>query len=205
MVVREVPFDEFLIRGIHAIYNECPSRQGRRFSHYGASIEKIREMKATFLDQSIFIGAFCGDVLIGFAKLVVAPDRCQAGLMHILAMMQHRDKAPTNALIAQAVRSCAELGVPYLWYAKYTYGKKRADSLAEFKKHNGFQKVDIHRYYVPLTKVGRLALQLGLQHEGIDCVPAPIAAAFRGARKAWHRLQLFSLLKNSHKESSSGI
>jgi hypothetical protein len=37
--------------------------------------------------------------------------------MHILSMIRHREKAPTNALIAQAVRSCAERGIPYLWYA----------------------------------------------------------------------------------------
>ena len=85
--------------------------------------------------------------------------------MHILAMIQHRDKAPTNALIAQAVRSCGERRIPHLWYANFSYGKKQHDSLADFKLHNGFQKTDVPRYYVPLTVAGRMALRLGVHHE----------------------------------------
>src|SRR5215469_13649874 len=35
VVVREVPFDDALVRGIWEIYNECPVRQGTPFIHYG--------------------------------------------------------------------------------------------------------------------------------------------------------------------------
>src|SRR5574337_1743354 len=35
---REVRFGDDLIRGIHAIYNESPIRQGRRFWHYGKDV-----------------------------------------------------------------------------------------------------------------------------------------------------------------------
>ena len=38
--------------------------------------------------------------------------------MHILSMVSHRDKAPTNALIAQAVRSCADRSIPHLVYGE---------------------------------------------------------------------------------------
>ena len=86
-------------------------------------------MKATFLNRAVFIGAFLEDNLIGFIKLVANEDGSQAGLMHIISMIQHRDKAPTNALMAQAVRSCAERGIAYLWYANFSYGKKQGDSL----------------------------------------------------------------------------
>ncbi len=110
VVVREVPFEESLVQGIHAIYNESPIRQGKRFWHYGKDLEAVRRMKATFLDRAIFIAAFFENNLIGFVKLVANEDWSQAGLMHIVSMIQHRDKAPTNALIAQAVRSCAERG-----------------------------------------------------------------------------------------------
>src|SRR5579862_4135630 len=37
VAVREVPFDDSLVRGIAAIYNETPVRHGRRFWHYGKS------------------------------------------------------------------------------------------------------------------------------------------------------------------------
>src|SRR5262245_16801393 len=40
VVLREVPFDDALLRGICAIYNESPVRQGRRFPHYGMTLEK---------------------------------------------------------------------------------------------------------------------------------------------------------------------
>ena len=86
IVVREVPFDDALVRGIWEIYNEVPVRQGRRFPHYGKSLEAVRAMSATFLDSSIFIGAFDGDKLIGFIKLTMNDEGTQAGLMHILSL-----------------------------------------------------------------------------------------------------------------------
>ena len=58
-------------------------------------------MKATFLDRSVFIGAYFKDTLIGFAKLVADGSWEQAGLMHIFSATHHLDKAPTNALIVQ--------------------------------------------------------------------------------------------------------
>jgi hypothetical protein len=185
VVVREVPFDDALVRGIQEIYNESPIRQGRQFLHYDKDLETLRKIKATFLERSIFIGAFFEDKLIGFIKLVTDENRDQAGLMHILSMIRHRDKAPTNALMAQAVRSCADRGVPYLWYANMTYGNKQASALADFKRHNGFQKVDLPRYYVPLTALGSVALRLGFHHPAVDRIPEPIKTTYRRIRSAW--------------------
>jgi hypothetical protein len=186
VVVREVPFDDVLVRGIHAVYNESPIRQGRRFWHYGEDIETVRKIKSTFLERSIFIGAFFEDTMIGFLKLVANEDWTQAGLMHILSMIQYRDKAPTNALIAQAVRSCADRGVRYLWYANFSYGRKQHDSLAEFKRHNGFEKINVPRYYVPLTTTGRIAFRMGL-HRGIgNRIPEPFVATYRRIRSLWY-------------------
>jgi len=186
VIVREVPFDDSLVRGISAIYDEAPVRQGKPFWHYRKDFEAVRRMNGTFLDRSIFIGAFFQDRLIGFVKLVSDEDRGQAGLMQIVSMIHHRDKAPTNALVAQAVRSCAERGISYLWYANFSYGKKQRDSLADFKRHNGFQKVDLPRYYVPLTVAGRMALRLGLQHGINDWIPEPVAARYRQIRSNWY-------------------
>ncbi len=150
MTIREVPFDDSLVRGIWEIYNECPVRQGRPFPHYGKDFDTVRKEEATFLDSSIFIGAFFNDKLIGFVKLVADETWTQAGLMNIVSMIKHRDKAPTNALIAHAVRACAERGISYLVYSHFAYGKKQRDSVSDFKEHNGFQRFDIPRYYVPL-------------------------------------------------------
>jgi len=186
VVVREVPFDDDLIRGIQAIYNETPIRQGRRFWHYGEDLETVRRIKSTFLERSVFIGAFFEGKLIGFLKLVSNEDATQAGLMHIVSMIQHRDKAPTNALIAQAVRACANRKIPYLWYANFSYRRKQCDSLADFKRYNGFQKIEVPRYYVPLTTAGRIALRLSLHHGLDDWIPEPVAATYRNIRSQWY-------------------
>src|SRR5882724_8074521 len=90
IVVREVPFDDALVHGIWDIYNEVPVRQGRRFPHYGKTLGAVRAMSATFLDSSVFIGAFDRDKLIGFIKLTMDDTRTQAGLMHILSLISYR-------------------------------------------------------------------------------------------------------------------
>lgn len=190
VAVREAPFDDAFVRGISAIYNESAIRQGKPFWHYGKDLEAVRKLNATFLDRSIFIGAFLGEELIGFAKVVPDDARGQAGLMQILSMIRHRDKAPTNALIAQAVRSCAQRGIPYLVYARFSYGNKRRDSLSDFKRHNGFQRIELPRYYIPLSRAGRLALRLGLHHGLADHIPGPVLAQLRRLRRLWHGRKL---------------
>lgn len=187
VVVREAPFDDDLVSGIWKIYNECSVRQERLFPHYGKSLDVVREMSATFLDSSIFIGAYDSGKLIGFIKLVVDDTRTQAGMMHIISLLRARDKAPTNALVAQAVRSCAHRRISHLVYSKFAYGKKTRSSLSDFKERNGFQRVDLPRYYVPLTPWGSLAFGMGLHRSLLDLLPESIGAKLREARMAWYR------------------
>lgn len=197
VTLREVPFDDTLVRGIWEIYNESPVRQGKPFTHYGKDVETVREEAATFLDHSIFMGAFIGDRLIGFIKLVTDSTGKQANLMHIISMIAHKDKAPTNALIAQAVRSCADRNIAYLVYQNFAYGKKKGDSLSHFKEINGFQRTDLPRYFVPLTWVGRVAFSLGLHHKLIDYVPALVLDKLRDLRSAWYRRRFQSATESS--------
>ena len=182
VTVREVPFDDTLVQGISAIYNESAMRQGKRFRHYRKDLETVRRENGTFLDRSVFVAAFLGDTMIGFAKVVSDEQRRQAGLMQIISMVSHRDKSPTNALIAQAVKSCASRGIPYLFYSHFAYGKKQRDSLSDFKQHNGFQRVDLPRYYVPLTLLGQVGFRLGLHRKLIDQVPESVQARLRSLR-----------------------
>ena len=186
VTLREVPFDHTLVKGIWEIYNETPIRQGRRFPHYGKDLETVHREEATFLDRSVFIGAFLGEKLIGFIKLVAEETRTQAGLMNILSLVEQRDKAPTNALIAQAVRSCADRGISYLVYSQFAYGIKVQSSITDFKERNGFQRIDVPRYYVPLTYSGRAAFQLGLHHRFVDRLPESVVSRVRELRNAWY-------------------
>lgn len=184
VTVREIPFDEFLVEGIWRIYNEVPNRQGKPFPHYGKDLETVRKISATFLDQSVWIGAFLGEQLIGFIKLVIDKEGQQGSLMHIVSLYQLRDKAPTNALIAQAVRSCADRGLSHLAYSNFAYGKKQGDTLSDFKEYNGFKRLDLPRYYVPLSLVGRLTLRLQLHRGLADLVPESVQTNIRTFRKA---------------------
>jgi hypothetical protein len=186
VVLREVPLNEDLLQGICAIYNECPVRQGRRFPHYGMTVERARGYAGTFVDRSIWIGASLDGTLIGFAKLVTDKQRTLACLVHILSMAAHKDKAPTNALIARAVKACADRGISHLIYENFNYAKKQGDSLSHFKEVNGFQRVDVPRYYVPLTPMGWAAYRLGFHHRLIDRIPESIAGRLRTWRKSFY-------------------
>ena len=197
VVIREVPFNETLVKGIWEVYNESPVRQGRRFSHYGKDIDTVYREEATFLDSSIFIGAYLGETLIGFIKLVHDQTRTQAGLMNIISMIRHRDKAPTNALVAQAVRSCAERGISYLVYSNFSYGNKKQDTVRDFKKRNGFQRIDLPRYYVPMTVLGSASLHLRLHKRFADRMPEPILARLRELRNNWYNQKLKSAVEAS--------
>jgi hypothetical protein len=186
LVIREVTFDNTLVKGIWEIYNECTVRQGRPFPHYGKDIEAVRQMSGTFLDSSVFIGALFGEKLVGFVKLTVDATRSQAAVMHIISLMEHRDKAPMNALIAASVKACERRAIPYLVYSKFSYRKKQRDGLSAFKEHNGFRRFDVPRYYVPLTRLGRFAFHVGLQHGVLGPIPEPLIVALRQFRQTWH-------------------
>jgi hypothetical protein len=184
--LREVPFDKALVKGIWEIYNEFPIRQRRRFPHYGKTIETVYRDEATFLDSSIFIGAYYADQLIGFVKMVADETGTQAGLMNIVSMIRHRDKAPQNALVAQAIRACASRGIQFLVYSRFAHGKKQHDSLSDFKERNAFKRVDLPRYHVPLTRLGGLVLRLGLHHRLAERIPDSLAAKLRDFRAVWY-------------------
>jgi len=195
--VREVLFDETLVRGIWEIYNEVPMRQGRRFPHYGKDFDTVYKEAATYLDSSTFIGAFYKNELIGFVKLVSDEAGSQAGLMNILSKIQHRDKAPTNALLARAVRVCADRKIPHLVYSNFSYGKKTRDSISDFKERNGFQRVNVPRYYVPLTALGWATFQLGFHHRLVDRFPEPLVARLRELRQNWYSRKFRKILEIS--------
>jgi hypothetical protein len=185
VIVSRVSFDDQFVRGIGNIYNETPIRQGRKFWHYGKSFGQIKAANATYLDRSEFIGAFFGDDLIGFIKFVMVNN--VARIMQILSMEAHTDKRPTNALLAKAVEICCEKRATHLVYGKYVYGRKETSPVTEFKRRNGFERLNFPRYYIPLTRLGAFALRCGL-HRGIaQFVPANITNVFLAARAALYR------------------
>jgi hypothetical protein len=184
VVVREVSLTDEFVHGIVNIYNETPIRQGRPFWHYGKSFEAVKQMSATYLERTAFLGAFLGEELIGFLKLVYV-DRI-ARLMQIVAKDAHRDKRPMNALIAKAVELCEAQRCSHLIYGNYRYFQG-SDSLTAFKHRCGFEEVLVPRYYVPLSTVGRVALYLRLERGPRAWVPAPVQESVRRMRAGIYR------------------
>jgi hypothetical protein len=199
VVLRETPFNEELVRGIKKIYDETPVRQGRPFPHYNEDFDSVYRAEATFLDHAIFLGAYLGDELIGFIKLVADEEGNQAGMMNILSMIGQRDKAPNNALVAEAVRACANHGISNLVYFRFAHGKRERDSVSDFKTNCGFKRVDLPRYYVPLTAWGSAALKLGLHHRLRDRLPEPVSERLRELKK-----KLYSWKDSSQKAGAEG-
>jgi hypothetical protein len=192
IVIREAPFSDELVHGIWEIYNETPIRQGRKFPHFGKDLDTVRREEATYLDRSVFIGAYLDGRLVGFIKLLWDLDGSQAGLLNIVSLIEQRDKAPTNALVAHAVRACADRKTPYLVYSNFAYGKRTSDSLSDFKERNAFKRVDVPRYYVPLTAIGAAALKLGLHKKISEHIPEWMILRLREIRKNWLHQQMQS-------------
>ena len=107
-----------------------------------------------------------------------------AFLGQIISKIACRDLAPNNALLAKAVERCAERGFPYLVYALWL-----DDSLGDFKRSNGFQRFDLPRYFVPLTKKGKLALKFGLHRGWKEAVPKQISRPLKKLRRRWYDLR----------------
>jgi hypothetical protein len=150
--------DDFVIE-IMGIYDESPLIQGRRNWHYRKGFDTMKAMLSTFPERSQFVGAYFRDELIGFIKLVDVTDG--ANLMHIISKAAHRDKAPTNGLLAKAVEICCERRLGHLHYALWS-----RRGLGVFKANHGFMPYEVPRYFVPLSRKGAAVLRMGL-HQGI--------------------------------------
>jgi hypothetical protein len=198
VVVKLTPFDYDLVRGVHRIYNRIPVRDGRPFWHFGKDVETVRRGLATYPDRSEFIGAYWGEELIGFVKMVYVDDL--AMLFHLISMDEHYDKRPANALIAKAAEVCEQKGISHLIYTKFIYGNKRRSSLVEFKRRNGFQQVNFPRYYIPLTLRGKLFIWLRLYRGFSGLIPEPILQPLLSLR-AWYYKKISTTLTLQHKNS----
>jgi hypothetical protein len=156
-----------LAEGIWKIYNETPIRQERAFPHYGESTQTVAGSVFSARDCT-FIWAFFQDELAGFIQLVHG-DKI-AIISQIISLQRHSDKAVNNALMAKAVEVCATEKIGWLMYGRMG----NHPSLDKFKQSNGFASFPLTRYYVPITKKGRIAARMGLHREIKDSLPQSI-------------------------------
>jgi hypothetical protein len=183
--VRVCSFDEIYVRGIMDIYNETPIRHGRRFWHYGKDFADVRDENGTYVERSTYLAAYYQDEMVGYCKLV--RDKDTAAIMQILSKVRYLDKRPNNALMAAAVKECCAHGIRYLLYERLVYGKKTDSSLTKFKQSNGFVRMDVPRYFIPLTMKGRIAVLFGLQVGLKDRIPRWVTRLYLNLRSAWYR------------------
>jgi hypothetical protein len=182
LTVRMASFDDTFVHGMTSVFNETPIRQGRRFLHYGKDFETIKREFSRFLFREEIFGAYLGKELVGFIFLADAGGYTFLG--QIISKIAHRDLAPNNALLAKAVERCAEKGIPYLAYALWL-----DDGLGDFKRSNGFQKFDLPRYFVPLTRRGKLALKLGIHRGWKAAIPKRLRKPLKKLRRRWYDLR----------------
>jgi hypothetical protein len=176
--IRETVYDDDFVRGMTAIFNESPVRQGRPFWHYGKDFETVKRQFSRFLFREEMIGAYYRDELIGFVMLGNAGRYAITG--QIISSIKHRDKATNNALIAKSVEVCEKKQLPYLVYLYWSDG-----SLSEFKRRCGFERMRVPRYFVPLTWKGELGLKLGVHRGWRAAVPSRIKTPLKKLRQVW--------------------
>lgn len=172
-------FNDKFVEGITKIFNETPIRQGRHFLHYGKNFETIRREFSKNIFREDLIGAYYKDQLIGFIMLANAER--YANITQIISMIAHRDKAPTNALIAEAIKLCEQKKFHYLVYARWLSG-----SLGQFKRYNGFERIDLPRYYIPLNLKGEIGLKLHIHHGLSEILPEKITLHLKKLRAKWY-------------------
>lgn len=177
--VREVEYNDAFIEGMVGIFNESRIRQGRAFWHYGKDFETVKQQFSRYVHRERMIGAYFRGEMIGFVMLGNAGSFSLLG--QILSSARHRDKATNSVLVAKSVELAAEYGHEHLAYWYWTN-----DSLTEFKRRCGFQRVRVPRYYVPLSLKGRIALEAGL-HKGVrQRMPEPVRHSLRKLRSRWY-------------------
>ena len=183
VVVRQAEFDDNFVEGMVSIFNECPVRQGRKFWHYGKDFETVKRQFSRFIQRETMIGAYYSNELIG---LIMLGDAGLFGLTgQVISAIKHRDKSTNNALIAKAVEVCAQREMPYLIYYYWS-----DDSLAEFKRRCGFERVLVPRYYVPLTAKGKLALKVGAHRGWKAMLPDGVKRALKQLRNRWYAARM---------------
>jgi Acetyltransferase (GNAT) family len=180
--VREASYDDVFVKGMTDIFNETPVRQGREFWHYGKDFETVKQQFSRFLFREELIGAYFNGELVGFAMLANAG---QFGVLgQIISKIKHRDKAINNALIAKVIEKCETKQLPYLIYAHWN-----ENSLSDFKRHCGFECIKLPRYFVPLTRRGKLVLSMRLHRGWKEAVPRRVRNRLKSLRPHWYNLR----------------
>jgi len=145
------PDEKFAVE-VWKIYNETPIRQNRAFPHYGVTLEAVKH-GILLTENRTYVGAYLQDELVGFAQITHGNNI--AILSQLLSLQKH----------------CENKRIKWLMYGRMETAHPSLDS---FKRHNGFSKFPLTRFYIPLTKKGKIAIKLGLHRNLKDALPKSI-------------------------------
>jgi GNAT acetyltransferase-like protein len=185
VAVRVQELDDTLVAGIAEINNETPIRQGRRFTHFGESLEDVKRDYVSYIDRSELTCAYMGDELIGFVKTIYCGK--VAAIAKLQVKTAHYDNRPANALITKVIERCEQKGASFVTYGKMRYGNQSMTSLMEFKQRHGFQEIVVPRYYVPLSIKGAVALRLRLHRDLNGILPSSFVRFGTSLRDQWNK------------------
>lgn len=187
IVVKELDGD--VVEGIRSVNDDSAIRQGVKNAYYGLSAEDTWKRYGEFNGRCDFLCAYSGEEMIGFLHLVYREG--VAAILNLTVKSSQFDKKPANALVAKAVEICEGRGISHISYGLYNYGNKRDSTLREFKIRNGFKEILIPRYFVPITRWGRVCMMANLHRGLIGILPPSVISAGLRARALW--------FKNFHK------
>ncbi len=203
-------FDTELIEGIRSVNDDCPVRQGMKNAYFGQTFDDTERRYGEFAGRCDFICAYSHKEVIGFLHLVYRQDT--AAILNLTVKPSHSDKRPANALIAKAVELCCARGISLLTYGLYNHGNKRESSLREFKDRNGFAEIRVPRYFVPLTRWGRICMKMNLHRGLVGILPHSIITSGVAARallyKTWYSIRRCSSMSerpNSNRQMERSI
>jgi hypothetical protein len=181
---REQSLSEQLIRDIMTIYNDSPVRRGKRFWHYGKDFDTVSRELSDDREKSVFLTAYYGNELVGFIKLLLDDRFARTTLLMDKLSRRVELPSPMYGLFSKAVEICAERHIPHIVYSVWRRGEH-----GSFQQRNGFVKMPVPEYFVPLTLRGRLALLLGL-HNGIKArIPERMMINLLNLRARWYTLR----------------
>ena len=189
VLVRIAEWNDGLIQGIRQVNDDSPLRQGKPNAYYGKSFEETKKLYGEFIGRCDFICAYSGDELIGFLHLVYRGN--VASILNLTTKPSHFDKRPANALVAKAVELCERRRISYISYGLYNYGNKRDHPLRTFKIRNGFTEILVPRFFVPLTRWGRLCMRAKIHRGFVGILPHSVITIAVAARSLWYKFTAF--------------
>jgi hypothetical protein len=82
------------------------------------------------------------------------------------------------------VQLTERLGLQHLVYFYWS-----DDSLGEFKRRCGFERVSVPRYFIPITRKGRIAVAAGLHRGWRGVLPIGVKTRLKQLRTGWYEWQ----------------